>query len=129
MCPALSLPLLLSNLSPTQSSRLYTFPLLLALAIDITWKIEKAIFDLSEVKWLNDGEIEYDGGREVAAVLDPEALPPQLRATYSNNIGANVGVDDGRASDTPFRHTQSSHTPRYSPLYSPTPLLSERRSG
>ncbi len=65
---------------------------------NITWKIEKAIFDLSEVKWLNDGEIEYDGGREVAAVLDPEALPPQLRATYSNNIGANVGVDDGRAS-------------------------------
>jgi len=65
---------------------------------NITWKIDKALFDLSEVKWLNDGEIEYDGGREVAAVLDPEALPPQLRATYSNNIGANVGVDDGRAS-------------------------------
>ncbi len=65
---------------------------------NITWKIDKALFDLSEVKWLNDGEIEYDGGREVAAVLDPEALPPQLRATYSNNIGINVGVDDGRAS-------------------------------
>ncbi len=65
---------------------------------NITWKIDKALFDLSEVKWLNDGEIEYDGGREVAAVLDPEALPPQLRATYSNNIGINVGVGDGRAS-------------------------------
>ncbi|MDE5616433.1 MAG: hypothetical protein K2I78_01440, partial [Clostridia bacterium] len=64
---------------------------------EIVWSVEKAMFNLSNVKWLYDGKLPYNGGKEIEEKLDPEALPKELKATYSNNVGINVGVDDGRA--------------------------------
>ena len=63
---------------------------------EIVWEIDKALFDLSNVKWLYNGKLPYNGGEEVKAELDSETLPSELKATYSVNVGINVG-EDGRA--------------------------------
>ena len=63
---------------------------------EIVWEIDKALFDLSNVKWLYNGKLPYNGGEDVKAELDAETLPSELKATYSVNVGINVG-EDGRA--------------------------------
>ena len=63
---------------------------------EIVWEIDKAKFDLTNVKWLYNGKLPYNGGEEVKAELDSETLPSELKATYSVNVGINVG-EDGRA--------------------------------
>ncbi len=55
----------------------------------IKWKIDAAKFDLSDVKWKNDGELPYNGGNNCEEVL--ENLPNGLLATYTDNIGNAVG--------------------------------------
>ncbi|MDE6275915.1 MAG: hypothetical protein K2M75_05185, partial [Clostridia bacterium] len=66
----------------------------------INWTIAPALFDMSGVKWLNNGDLPYDGGLAVSAKLDPTTIPKGLVVTdadYSTNQGANVG-DSGTAS-------------------------------
>ncbi|MDE7216411.1 MAG: hypothetical protein K2O08_06340, partial [Clostridia bacterium] len=47
---------------------------------EIVWSVEKAMFNLSNVKWLYDGKLPYNGGKEIEEKLDPEALPKELKA-------------------------------------------------
>ncbi|MDE7078528.1 MAG: MBG domain-containing protein, partial [Clostridia bacterium] len=54
------------------------------------WSIEKAKFDLSDLKWLNNGDIPYDRNGSTAT-LDPKTLPKGLVPVYSNNTGNGVG--------------------------------------
>ena len=64
---------------------------------EITWEIQKAKFDLSNVKWVGDGKIPYTGNT-VSAVLEPSALPAGLIPSYAGVYeGKNVG-DKGTAS-------------------------------
>ncbi|MDE5616636.1 MAG: MBG domain-containing protein, partial [Clostridia bacterium] len=57
---------------------------------EMSWSIGKAKFDLSGIKWLNNGEIPYDSeGSE--ATLDPKTLPKGLVPHYDNNTGMGVG--------------------------------------
>ncbi len=66
----------------------------------IHWEIIPALFDLSDVKWLNDGELPYNGGQAVYATLDPTTLPKGLVVPtngYSTNVGSVVG-NSGTAS-------------------------------
>ncbi len=64
---------------------------------EITWEIQKAKFDLSNVKWVGDGKIPYTGNT-VSAVLKPSALPAGLIPSYAGVYeGKNVG-DKGTAS-------------------------------
>ncbi len=63
----------------------------------INWKIVPALFDLSSVKWLNEGKLPYTGAA-VSAELDPKTLPKGLKvAGYSTNQGSIV-TDTGTAS-------------------------------
>ncbi len=56
----------------------------------MSWTIDKALFDLSGIKWLNNGEVSYDSeGSE--ATLDPKTLPKGLIPNYENNTGMGVG--------------------------------------
>ncbi|MDE6210358.1 MAG: hypothetical protein K2G42_00060, partial [Clostridia bacterium] len=57
---------------------------------EIIWEIEKAKFDLSAVKWKNNGKLQYAGATVYAEL---ENLPIGLAATYSNNSGLSVGED------------------------------------
>ncbi|MDE7208577.1 MAG: hypothetical protein K2O31_01710, partial [Clostridia bacterium] len=57
---------------------------------EIIWEIEKAKFDLSAVKWKNNGKLQYAGDTVYAEL---ENLPTGLAATYSNNSGLSVGED------------------------------------
>ncbi|MDE7191297.1 MAG: hypothetical protein K2O35_02365 [Clostridia bacterium] len=54
----------------------------------LTWTISKAKFDLSNVKWVSDGKLQYTGDT-VHAVL--ENVPEGLTAKYNNNDGIKVG--------------------------------------
>ncbi|MDE6188747.1 MAG: hypothetical protein K2G37_00475, partial [Clostridia bacterium] len=66
----------------------------------IKWKIAPALFDMSDVKWLNDGDLPYNGGQAVYATLDPTTLPKGLLVPtngYSTNVGSVVG-NSGTAS-------------------------------
>ncbi len=54
----------------------------------LTWTISKAKFDLSNVKWVGDGKLQYTGDT-VYAVL--ENVPDGLTAKYLNNDGISVG--------------------------------------
>ena len=54
----------------------------------IKWSIEKAKFDLSNVKWKGDGKVEYTGD-VVEMVL--ENVPQELKAGYTNNCNTTVG--------------------------------------
>ncbi len=54
----------------------------------LTWTISKAKFDLSNVKWVGDGKLQYTGDT-VYAVL--ENVPDGLAAKYLNNDGISVG--------------------------------------
>ncbi|MDE7329443.1 MAG: hypothetical protein K2N57_06875 [Clostridia bacterium] len=66
----------------------------------IKWAIAPALFDLSNVKWLNDGDLPYNGGQAVYATLDPTTLPKGLLVPtngYSTNVGSVVG-NSGTAS-------------------------------
>ncbi|MDE6473835.1 MAG: hypothetical protein K2L70_01890 [Clostridia bacterium] len=56
----------------------------------ITWTISKAKFDLSGVKWKNDGKLQYTGDTVYAEL---ENVPTGLTATYTNNDGKFVGND------------------------------------
>ncbi|MDE5991202.1 MAG: hypothetical protein K2H36_06450 [Clostridia bacterium] len=56
----------------------------------MSWKIDKAKFDLSDLKWLNNGDIPYDRNGSTAT-LDPKTLPKGLVPVYSNNTGNGVG--------------------------------------
>ena len=60
-----------------------------AKAYSVNWKIEKALFDLSDVKWLNNGKVEYNDGQDVNPVIDPATLPAGL--TVNGYSGINVG--------------------------------------
>ena len=55
---------------------------------EITWTISKAKFDLSNVKWVSDGKLQYTGDT-VYAVL--ENVPEGLTAKVNNNDGIKVG--------------------------------------
>ena len=57
----------------------------------IKWTVAPALFDLSGVKWLDEGKLQYNGGAAVSAKLDPKTLPKGLVANYSTNEGAVVG--------------------------------------
>ena len=57
----------------------------------INWTVAPALFDLSGVKWLDEGKLQYNGGAAVSAKLDPKTLPKGLVANYSTNEGAVVG--------------------------------------
>ena len=61
---------------------------------EITWEIEKAKFDLSGVKWLNNGQIEYNDGQDVNPVIDPTTLPTGL--LVNNYGGIKVGSEIGK---------------------------------
>ena len=66
----------------------------------INWTVAPALFDLSGVKWLDEGKLQYNGGAAVSAKLDPKTLPKGLivqDSDYSTNQGAIVG-DTGTAS-------------------------------
>ncbi|MDE6189303.1 MAG: hypothetical protein K2G37_03345, partial [Clostridia bacterium] len=66
----------------------------------IKWEIVPALIDLSGVKWLNDGDLPYNGGQAVYATLDPTTLPKGLLVPtngYSTNVGSVVG-NSGTAS-------------------------------
>ena len=54
----------------------------------ITWTVSKAKFDLSNVKWIGDGKLQYTGDT-VYAIL--ENVPEGLIAKYNNNDGIKVG--------------------------------------
>ncbi|WP_347296629.1 hypothetical protein, partial [uncultured Alistipes sp.] len=54
----------------------------------LTWTISKAKFDLTNVKWVGDGKLQYTGDT-VYAVL--ENVPEGLTAKYLNNDGISVG--------------------------------------
>ena len=60
----------------------------------INWTVAPALFDLSGVKWLDEGKLQYNGGEPVAAKLDPKTVPKGLIVTddnYATNIGRTVG--------------------------------------
>ncbi len=61
---------------------------------EITWEIQKAKFDLSGVKWLNNGKVEYNDGQDVNPVIDPTTLPTGL--LVNNYGGINVGSEIGK---------------------------------
>ncbi len=54
----------------------------------ITWTVSKAKFDLTDVKWIGDGKLQYTGDT-VYAIL--ENVPEGLVAKYNNNDGIKVG--------------------------------------
>ncbi len=54
----------------------------------ITWTVSKAKFDLTDVKWIRDGKLQYMGDT-VYAIL--ENVPEGLVAKYNNNDGIKVG--------------------------------------
>ncbi|MDE6274926.1 MAG: hypothetical protein K2M75_00080, partial [Clostridia bacterium] len=55
----------------------------------INWTIAPALFDMSGVKWLNNGDLPYDGGLAVSAEIDTNTLPKGLKVqAYSTNQGA-----------------------------------------
>ncbi|MDE7348067.1 MAG: hypothetical protein K2N53_00205, partial [Clostridia bacterium] len=58
----------------------------------ISWTIDKAHFDLSQVKWLYDGQLPYNKVSGSEAILDPKTLPVGLDPHYSNNTGTTVGT-------------------------------------
>ncbi|MDE6275916.1 MAG: hypothetical protein K2M75_05190, partial [Clostridia bacterium] len=63
----------------------------------IHWTIAPALFDMSGVKWLNNGDLPYDGGLAVSAEIDTNTLPKGLKVqAYYTNQGANV-TDSGTA--------------------------------
>ncbi|MDE6275821.1 MAG: hypothetical protein K2M75_04710, partial [Clostridia bacterium] len=63
----------------------------------INWTIAPALFDMSGVKWLNNGDLPYDGGLAVSAEIDTNTLPKGLKVqAYYTNQGANV-TDSGTA--------------------------------
>ncbi|MDE6189195.1 MAG: hypothetical protein K2G37_02775, partial [Clostridia bacterium] len=41
----------------------------------IEWNVKKALIDLSDVRWLDDGKLEYKGGATVYAEIDASTLP------------------------------------------------------
>ena len=56
----------------------------------MSWTIDKALFDLSGLKWKDNGNVPYDSeGSE--ATLDPKTLPKGLIPNYENNTGMGVG--------------------------------------
>ncbi|MDE6759014.1 MAG: hypothetical protein K2J89_07115, partial [Clostridia bacterium] len=62
----------------------------------IEWTIDKAVIDLSNVKWKYDGKLPYNGGAEVKAELEEGSIPEQLTATYGGSLGGtSVGGSDG----------------------------------
>ena len=65
----------------------------------ITWTIDPVKFDLSQVKWLNNGQLPYDKVNGSKAELDPKTLPAGLIPTVINNTGTTVGTS-GSASVT-----------------------------
>ncbi|MDE7079885.1 MAG: hypothetical protein K2O95_07210, partial [Clostridia bacterium] len=56
-------------------------------AYTIKWTVEKAVIDLSNVKWKYDGKLPYNGGKEVKAELEEGSIPEQLTATYGGSLG------------------------------------------
>ncbi|MDE6210530.1 MAG: hypothetical protein K2G42_00980, partial [Clostridia bacterium] len=58
----------------------------------IKWTIEKAKFDLSNVKWQYDGQLPYNKVDGSQAILDPKTLPEGLIPTYGNYTGTTVGT-------------------------------------
>ncbi|MDE5991089.1 MAG: hypothetical protein K2H36_05855, partial [Clostridia bacterium] len=65
-------------------------------AYTIKWTIEKAVIDLSNVKWKYDGKLPYNGGKEVKAELEEGSIPEQLEPKYGGSqVGTSVGGSDG----------------------------------
>ncbi|MDE6276434.1 MAG: hypothetical protein K2M75_07880, partial [Clostridia bacterium] len=60
----------------------------------LNWTIAPAMFDLSGIKWVNNGDLPYNEGQAVYATLDTKTLPKGLiveDSDYSNNAGSDVG--------------------------------------
>ncbi|MDE6361762.1 MAG: hypothetical protein K2L53_02170, partial [Clostridia bacterium] len=62
------------------------------LTYTISWEIKPVIFNLSQVKWLNNGQLPYNKVSGSEAILDPKTLPVGLDPHYSNNTGTTVGT-------------------------------------
>ncbi|MCM1306786.1 MAG: uL15 family ribosomal protein [Firmicutes bacterium] len=56
---------------------------------EITWTIEKAVYDLSNVKWKGDGKVEYNEGLDVSPELD--LSDPALAGLVPHYTGSTVG--------------------------------------
>ncbi|MDE6411208.1 MAG: hypothetical protein K2L02_01545 [Clostridia bacterium] len=65
----------------------------------IEWTIEKAKFDLSGVRWIENGNITYAAGG-VTVTLDPSTIPSGLAPNYGGTRSANNAGDSGRAEVT-----------------------------
>ncbi len=63
----------------------------------IEWNVKKALIDLSDVRWLDDGKLEYKGGATVYAEIDASTLPKGVGLTphYVYGTGGNRVDDDG----------------------------------
>ncbi len=61
---------------------------------EITWEIEKAKFDLSNVKWLYDGDLPFTPGG-IKAGLDMSTVPTGLIPSYSGATFDGLNVGDG----------------------------------
>ena len=61
---------------------------------EITWEIEKAKFDLSNVKWLYDGDLPFTPGG-IKAGLDMSTVPTGLIPSYSGATFDGLKVGDG----------------------------------
>ena len=65
----------------------------------ISWKIDKAVFNLSGVRWIDDGKIVYKEG-SISVELDPDTIPAGLTPTYGGSHTATFAGQTGIASVT-----------------------------
>ncbi|NLD19134.1 MAG: hypothetical protein GX663_02665 [Clostridiales bacterium] len=56
---------------------------------DCQWKIEKAIYDIGQIKWSDNGKVKYDGTMKEVFI---ENLPEGTTAKYTGCHAVNPGV-------------------------------------
>jgi len=69
------------------------------LVFSVSFKIDKALIDLSKIKWANDGNIEWNDGNPQKPAIDPTTLPDGLTTAINSTSGVAVG-QKGTASVT-----------------------------
>ncbi|MDE7328261.1 MAG: hypothetical protein K2N57_00725, partial [Clostridia bacterium] len=65
----------------------------------IEWNVKKALIDLSDVRWLDDGKLEYKGGATVYAEIDASTLPKGVGLTPHYVHRENGGGGGNRVGD------------------------------
>ncbi|MDE6411347.1 MAG: hypothetical protein K2L02_02280 [Clostridia bacterium] len=85
----------------------------------IEWKIDKVKFDLSKVRWLDNGQISYNE-KGMSVELDPETIPEGLTAIVNSITPATVGqtstatvtftVDDSTNYEVPVSTDKDTYT-------------------